>query len=178
MNSNPLSLELRSAWHAIVRRADRRRSRRWWITLVVTASTCAATGCISLPSYDSKTDELLTNLQKDTDTFIATLSNNYDATTADKKACAYAANVKTYQGFKLDIGLLRTRASALYDNEATVAALNKLQGTYDTFEAAHKAADARADHCILPALLTADQQAMDSAIGSLLKLELAKKGSS
>jgi hypothetical protein len=158
--------------------ADGYRPQRWWAIMILTASMCAATGCVPLPTYDSKTDDLLTNLQKDTDTFIAVLSNTYDATTTSGKACAYAANTKSYQGFKIDIGLLRTRASALYDNQVTVAALDKLQGTYDALEAAHKEADTRADHCILPALLVVDQQAMDSAIGALLKLELAKKGSS
>jgi hypothetical protein len=144
---------------------------------IVMGSIFAAAGCVPLPTYDSKTDDLLTNLQKETDTFIGTLSSAYDDTPADGKSCAYVANIKAYQGFRVDIGLLRTRASALYENQATVVALNKLQATYDSLEAAHKEAGDRADHCILPALLVIDQQAIDSAIGGLLKLELAKKGS-
>ncbi len=121
---------------------------------------------------------MLTALQKDTDTFIIYLSDTYDSTNAEGKACAYPANIKTYQAFDVDINLLKTRTDALYDNAATLTAFNDLQNTYDTFQAAHKTANARSDHCILPALLTIDQQALDSAVGSLLKLELAKKGTS
>jgi hypothetical protein len=133
-------------------------------------------GCVPVPVYDSKTDEMLTGLQKDADTFIQHLSDTYDATAVAGKACAYDANVKSYAGFRLSIGLLKTRADALYDDKATQAALKALQDTFDALENAHKAAANRADHCILPDLLVTDQQALDSAVGSLLKLELAKKG--
>lgn len=152
--------------------------RRWWVALAVGAGAAALAGCIAIPVYDSKTDDLLTSLQQDTDTYISQLSDEYDTTTAPGKACAYEANVKTYQKFKLDIGILETRANALYNDQATLAALTSLQTTYDTFEAAHKEADKRPDHCILPLMLTTDQQALDSAIGSVLKLELQKKGTS
>jgi len=155
-----------------------KRSQPWRTILLAVAGACAAAGCVTIPVYDSKTDDMLTNLQKDTDTFIAHLSNTYDGSTVDGKACAYTANVKAYQQFKLDIGLLKTRAAALYDNTATQIALNELQSTYDALETAHKQANTREDHCILPELLIADQRAMDSAIGGLLKLELAKKGTS
>jgi hypothetical protein len=144
--------------------------------LAVAVSACAMTGCVTIPVYDSKTDDLLTNLQSDTDTFIVHLADTYDATDGTGKSCAYPASAKTYEQFRIDIGILRTRANALYDDQTTVAALDRLQDTYDKLEYAHKLANARADHCILPELLTNDQRAIDSAIGSLLKLELAKKG--
>lgn len=146
--------------------------------LVLAGIGCAAAGCVPVPVYDSKTDEMLTSLQKGTDTFIAHLKETYDATPRIGKACAYPANVKTYRQFEIDVGLLQTRAAALYDDAATQSALVNLKDTFGRLEDAHKKADERADHCILPDLLPADQQAMDSAIGSLLKLELAKKGSS
>jgi hypothetical protein len=130
-----------------------------------------------VPAYDAKTDDLLTTLQKDTDTYLTHLADTYDATTVTGKACAYPANVKSYETFSVELSLLNTRAAALYNNEATQTALAQLQGTFAAFKTAQQTADAqRADHCILPALLTTDQQALDSAIGSLMKLELAKKG--
>jgi hypothetical protein len=155
------------------------RSRRWWTGLVVSAGLLAIAGCVNVPAYDSETDQLLTSLQKDTDTFIQHLTDTYDTTTGQGKACAYAANVKTYEQFQIDINLLTTRANILYNDRVTIAALGSLKSTFDSLEAAHKAADTeRAEHCILPAVLATDQQAMDSAIGSVLKLELQKKGNS
>jgi hypothetical protein len=137
----------------------------------------ALPACVPVPAYDAKTDDLLTTLQKDTDTYIAHLSDSYDTTTVQGKPCAYPANVKSYETFSVDLSLLKTRADALYNNQATQAALTQLQSTYDALKTAQQTADTqRADHCILPALLAADQQALDAAIGSLMKLELAKKG--
>lgn len=146
------------------------------ILLAVSGLTLTLSGCVAVPAYDSKTDDMLTSLQKDTDSFIVQLSDSYDSTHSEGKACAYPANIKTYQAFDVDINLLKTRAEALYDNAATVAAVSDLQNNYNAFQTAHEAANARPDHCILPALLNTDQQALDSAVGSLLKLELAKKG--
>jgi hypothetical protein len=156
---------------------DARRCRaRWWIASAASIGVGAATGCVTIPQYDSKTDDMLTGLQKDTDTFIGHLSDTYDNSTSSGKACAYPANIQSYKQFRLTLGRLKTRAAALYANTGTEAALNNLQATYDALENAHKQADTRPDHCILPALLATDQQALDSAIGGLLKLELAKKG--
>jgi hypothetical protein len=152
------------------------RLHRSAIVLSFGAGLTLLAGCVTVPVYDSKTDDMLTSLQRDTDNFIAHLSETYDTSTAAGKACAYQANKTTYQQFAIDIDLLQTRANALYDDQATLAALADLQSTYSKFEAAHKEADNRPDHCIIPALLTLDQRAMDSAIGSVLKLELAKKG--
>ncbi len=155
-----------------------RRKWRWAALAVAVIFAGGVAGCVTIPVYDSKTDDLLTSLQKDTDTFIGKLSDSYDNTTASGKSCAYEANAKTYEQFRLDIGLLKTRANALYNNQVTLSALDALQDTYVKLEAAHKEADSRPDHCILPQLLTTDQQAMDSAIGGVLKLELQKKGNS
>jgi hypothetical protein len=141
------------------------------------AAVLALPACVPVPTYDAKTDDLLTALQEDTDIYIAHLSDTYDSNTVTGKACAYPANVKSYETFSVDLSLLKTRADALYNNQATQSALAQLQSTYDALKTAQQTADTqRADHCILPALLATDQQALDSAIGSLMKLELAKKG--
>ncbi len=149
---------------------------RWARGGIVGAVALLLAGCITIPAYDSKTDELLTGLQSDTDTFIAHLSNTYDTTTATGKACAYSQNVNSYQQFHITLGLISTRANALYNDAATVKAVSELSTTFDAMEAVHKGAESRPDHCILPVLLTTNQTALDSAIGAILKLELAKKG--
>ncbi len=132
---------------------DARRCRaRWWIASAASIGVGAATGCVTIPQYDSKTDDMLTGLQKDTDTFIGHLSDTYDNSTSSGKACAYPQTYNRSKQFRLTLGLLKTRAAALYANTGTEAALNNLQATYDALENAHKQADTRPDHCILPAL--------------------------
>ncbi len=145
--------------------------------LVLLACAGGLGGCASLPAYDSKTDELLTALQTDTDTYIGQLKSGYDATTADNKACAYSSNLKTVQALETSLGVLSTRLDALYDNQSSQKTFGDVKAAYSGFFAAQQAAEkVRADHCILPVLLATDQTALDSAVGALLKLELMKKG--
>jgi hypothetical protein len=134
-------------------------------------------GCVTVPAYDARTDDMLTHLQADTDTLIAHLSDTYDTTAVAGKPCAYSANAAAFSGLRVSLGLITTRANALYDNRATVAALDHLVLTYQDLERAHQHAEANEpSHCLPPPLLVAEQRAMDSAVGALLKLELAKKG--
>lgn len=135
-------------------------------------------GCVTtaVPAYDQRTDDLLSSLQKEVDTLLLNLNYAYDDSHADGKACAWPANVKAFAQLRVDLAQVRTRGRALYANEATLAALDQLADTFDKLEAAHRLAnDKRPDHCVLPELITAEQNAMDAALGSLLKLELQKK---
>ena len=145
--------------------------------LLVAGVLTTASACITLPAYDAKTDELLTALQSDTDQLIGQLQGAYDITTAPNKACAYSANQPSVDQLNVSLSVLGTRIDALADNRFSHAAFAHLSDTYKAFFLAWKEAEAnRADHCILPVLLATDQQALDSAVGSLLRLELAKKG--
>ena len=134
-------------------------------------------GCISIPAYDATTDTMLTALQSNTDKLVDHLIDTYDATPAAGKACTYSKNTQEFEGLRLTIGVLTTRADALYNNKYTLAALANLRDTYGSFDAAVKDAEqSRPDHCVLPQLLVTDQRALDSAVGAVLKLELAKTG--
>ena len=134
-------------------------------------------GCISIPAYDATTDTMLTTLQSSTDTLIDHLIDTYDATPAAGKACAYSKNTEEFERLRVTIGVMTTRADALYNNKYTLAALANLKDTYGSFDAAVRDAEqSRPDHCVLPQLLVADQRGLDSAVGAVLKLELAKTG--
>ena len=145
--------------------------------LVVGALAGGLCGCVAVPSYDAKTDQMLTQLQTDTDTLIANLSENWDPSTAAGKPCAYSANVKAFGALRVELSLITTRASALYNNGATVATLAHVNQAYADWETAHQHAETgEPSHCIIPALLPTEQRALDSAVGALMKLELVKKG--
>ena len=161
------------AWRSVVR--DFGMAARW---TVGAALAFALGGCLTIPAYDGKTDEMLTALQSSTDTLVGRLSQTYDASSFAAKPCAYSSNGAAFQALRVSIAVLTTRAGALYDNAATLKALGDLKLTYDAFDAEVKTVEqTRPDHCVLPQLLEADQRGLDSAVGAVLKLELAKKGS-
>ena len=145
---------------------------------LMTAVLGLASACITIPTYDAKTDDLLTGLQSDTDSLIGRLQGAYDITNAPNKACAYSSNKQAADQLTVSLSVLGTRIDALAHNASSHAAFGHLSETYKSFFTAWGDAETRrADHCVLPALLATDQQALDSAVGGLLKLELAKKGS-
>ena len=138
----------------------------------------ALSGCLTIPAYDGKTDDMLTALQSNTDTLVGRLSQTYDASPGAAKPCAYSSNSAAFQALRVSVGVLTTRAGALYDNAVTLKALRDLKLTYDAFDTEVKTVEqTRPDHCVLPQLLEVDQRGLDSAVGAVLKLELAKKGS-
>lgn len=69
---------------------------------------------------------MLTQLQSNTDTLIACLSESYGAATAAGKPCAYSANAKAFSDLRVALGLITTRSNTQDDNGDRVAALGHL----------------------------------------------------
>ena len=108
----------------------------WSITfrLWLCALSIALTGCASIRlvgDYDEKIDSGVTQLQKDTATYLTKIQS----VTGDKVE-AYD-EIKFYPDTRVAIGSLRLRADATQRNSITVQQLDLLQIAFNQFEEMH-----------------------------------------
>ena len=125
--------------------------------------------CVTLMApYDEKTDEMATALQRKVSEHFETLEGS------QSPACLHQNFVQFYDGLRVDASALDVRARALDMNSQTQIQAAELMSMINNFEALHKLDSARGD-CLSSDELSPLRRGFDSAVGAILKLEVAKK---
>ena len=95
----------------------------------------ALTGCSVklISSYDEKTDNAVTQLQKEVETFFVTIEGQ-----AGLPECAYENHKKFYQDSKVTISAIEVRARAIPKNTITIEQIELLKDSLEKLEKLHK----------------------------------------
>ena len=123
----------------------------------------ACDGCTSVQlvaDYNKKIDDGVTELQKQTDTFLVKLERHPEP---------YSKHTAFYDDAKVQLSLLKTRADAIALNSLTSRQIDELQESFTELETNDKQGN-------LPtATIPTVQDALDRQFTAILKLEEAKK---
>lgn len=121
--------------------------------------------------YDEQTDAGATALHKKFEDYFSKLKIQ------QKPECTYPNYKEFYRQTKSDVAALKLRAEAIPKNTKTIEAVAQMDKIVDTLEKIHQGrVDAESNYiCMNLDALGADQQGVNSALGAILKLELAKK---
>lgn len=142
------------------------RSSLLQTVLVSLALLIALSGCSIklISSYDEKTDNAVTQLQKDIETFFVTIDSQ-----AGLPECKYENHTNFYQDSKVAISAIEVRARAIGKNEITVEQVGLLKDSLSSLEKLHKLG------CFTTGQVENLRNSFNSSITAVLKLELAKK---
>lgn len=113
--------------------------------------------------YDAQTDQGVTALQKDMESFLVTLES-----AEGEMAAPYRRHKSFYGKTRVAISSLRIRADALERNSLTVRMLDRLQNNFDSFAADHQEGIHKKE-------LALYRGGFNSQFTSILTFELAKK---
>jgi len=135
-------------------------------TFVILALLLVLSGCSVklVSSYDEKTDNAITQLQKDIETFFVTVESQ-----TALPECEYDYHVRFYQDAKVAISAIAVRAKAIPKNEITVEQVELLKDSLNKLEQLHKL------DCFTPGQIESLRTSFNTSITAILKLELAKK---
>ena len=117
-----------------------------------------------ISSYDEKTDNAVSALQKDVTLFFITVQSQ-----AGLPECVYSNHLGFYQQANVDLSAIAVRTKAIAANDITVEQVELLQDSLSTLEQLHQLG------CFSPAQVASLRSSFDSSITAILKLELAKK---
>jgi hypothetical protein len=139
-------------------------------TIRIAALLCIAlvvAGCTIrlIAEYDESTDQGVTTFQRKIETVLTSLERQVGT-----DAAAYANYVKSYDELRVDLRVLRARATAIPKNDRTVEMLTLLTDNLAKMEQLHQRGLSAQD---IPPLRTA----FNEACTAILKLEIAKKRS-
>jgi len=139
------------------------------LAVLLALTACAEISLIS--DYDAATDQQVTKLHRDVETFFTVLERN-----PTKPACTRASNDAFYAQATTDINLLIARNEIRTKNDITKKQLVVMKDSLELLEGLHEVADSE-DRCL--GLDSNEMQALRGAFstsfGAILKLELAKK---
>jgi len=117
-----------------------------------------------ISSYDEKTDNAVSALQKDVTLFFITVQSQ-----AGLPECVYSNHLSFYQLANVDLSAIAVRTKAIAANDITVEQVALLQDSLSMLEQLHQLG------CFSPAQVASLRSSFDSSITAILKLELAKK---
>ena len=117
-----------------------------------------------ISSYDEKTDNAVTQLQKEVETFFVTIEGQ-----AGLPECSYNNHKKFYQDSKVTISAIEVRARAIPKNEITIEQIGLLKDSLDKLEKLHKLG------CFSVGQVENLRNSFNTSFTAILKLELAKK---
>lgn len=142
------------------------RPKKLHAFLAALAVLVALSGCSVklVSSYDEKTDNAVTRLQKDFETFFVTVESQ-----TGLPECDYKNHIKFYQDSKVAISGIEVRAKAMPKNEITVEQVGLLKDSLNKLEKLHKMG------CLTPNQIENLRTSFNTNITAILKLELAKK---
>ncbi|MGD8261986.1 MAG: hypothetical protein PVG70_01555 [Desulfobacterales bacterium] len=134
--------------------------------LIVYLALLVASGCSVklISSYDEKTDNAVTELQKKFETFFVTVESQEGS-----PECKYENHQSFYQESKVEISAIEVRARAVPKNEITVEQIELLKDSLDKLEKLHKIS------CLSPEQISLLRSNFNTSFTAILKLELAKK---
>lgn len=123
------------------------------------------TGCTIrlISSYDEKTDEAITDMQKKFETFFLTLESQEGL-----PECEYENHTEFYKDAKVSISAIEVRARAIPDNEITIKQVVLLKENISLLEQLHIYS------CLSKEEIEPLRISFNSGFTAILKLELAK----
>lgn len=163
-------------FHFITRSAHRTMGILLLSILVVVYSGCAVR---LIAEYDENIDSGITELQRNTETFLTQLQTDLirasllkDGSTEKEalmESVAYASNGDFYRDFLVDLRVLRVRADSYVGNELTVRQLDALEEILNAQKILHQSGFETADD------IEDMRSAFTRGFKAILKLEIAKK---
>lgn len=135
--------------------------------LFIVILLCAfAQGCkvTMVSAYDEKTDNAVTQFQKDLETFFVSVEGQSGAA-----GCDMNSHKTFYDKATVDIRAMKLRASSMEKNQITIDQLDLLEDSFGDLKDLHEIA------CLADGQITALRSSFNSHITAILKFELAKK---
>lgn len=117
-----------------------------------------------ISSYDEKTDNSVTQLQKEVETFFVTIEGQVGL-----PECSHENYKKFYQDSKVTISAIEVRAKAIPKNKITIEQIGLLKDSFDKLEKLHKL------ECFSVDQVVDLRNSFNSSFTAILKVELAKK---
>lgn len=118
--------------------------------------------------YDAQTDQAVTKLHRNMETFLTTLEGQ------QVPDCLASEHSAFYQQSLVDVRALKIRAKAIPNNDLTLQQLTLLEDNLTLMHKVHKLQDS-SNSCIAPGLITFNRSNFESIFTAILKFELAKK---
>lgn len=137
------------------------------LKLFIVILLCAfAQGCkvTMVSAYDEKTDNAVTQFQKDLETFFVSVEGQSEAA-----GCDFNSHKDFYDKATVDIRAMKLRASSMEKNQITIDQLNLLDNSFTNLKDLHAIA------CLGNGQIVALRSSFNSHITAILKFELAKK---
>lgn len=144
-----------------------RRLSAWLLMLFMSVVLGGCTTVKLVGDYDEQIDKGVTQLQKDTETFLIRLEGT--ARKETDKVEAYEKNVAFYQGAKVAVSSLRVRADAMERNSITVRMLDRIGNNIRRLEGMHRDGLTRVE------IEDSIRGALNAQFTAVLTFELAKK---
>jgi len=128
-------------------------------------------GCVTLVApYDDKFDQMATDMQRMVSAHVEALDG------AGMPDCLYANHKDFYDAARVDASALAVRAASHDLNSETVAQVDALTDSINTFEQLHVlASNAPTPRCLSARELSPIRRGFDQTLGAIIKLEVAKK---
>jgi hypothetical protein len=133
--------------------------------LILTLSACAVQW---VSSYDPVTDQAISQLHRNTETFLSALENQ------SIPDCLSINHRDFYQKMFVDIRALHVRAQSIPQNELTLQQISLLQDSLGLLQQTHVLQDKSAK-CMSPGLIATNRASFESIYVAMMKFELAKK---
>ena len=122
-----------------------------------------------ISSYDEKTDNAVTALQRSVEGFLVNLENSKTA-----PECTHEHQKAFYNSMKVEISALKVRTDAIDKNELTSKQVAALSDSLKSLEQLHEIKQP-AGKCFTREEIEPLRQNLNITFSSILKLELAKK---
>jgi hypothetical protein len=115
-------------------------------------------------SYDEKTDNAITQFQKDLETFFVSVEGTYR-----QDGCEITNHRSFYDEAIVDLRSIKLRASSMENNEITIEQLGLLSNSFDNLKKLHEI------DCLNDSQIDSLRSSFNSHLVAILKFELAKK---
>ncbi len=135
-----------------------------WLVPIFFCISLAGCNVKLVSSYDEKTDQAVTTLQRKIETFFVQIESQVGL-----PECEYDNHIGFYQETKVSISAIEMRARAIPQNDITVQQVQLLKSSLESLEKLHKLG------CLSGGQVTNLQSNFNTHLTAILKLELAKK---
>lgn len=137
---------------------------KWMSTSILVLLLIMGCSIKLISSYDEKTDNAVTQLHKQVETFFLTVEEQ-----TGLPECKYENHKDFYKDTKVKISAIEVRARAIPQNDQTIEQIGLLKDSLDKLEKLHQIG------CFSSNQVENLRSGFNSSFTAILKLELAKK---
>ena len=145
------------------------------VQVLLLALACGLSGCQVqfVSQYDPQTDAAATELQKQIERFLIDmeLASQSDLP-EDSRRRTFAANREFYREVQVALSSMRLRAEAIPQNQQTIQQISDLEASIKALQQLHIEGGERG---LRPAVVRPTRIAINTHLGAIIRLELAKK---